>query len=676
MKKMVVLILIQFLSLSDVFYADSITSTSKIRAAFWGIKPVEQGEKQLRLLKNYGVNTALVNDSGYSVKGDTWSDWGKIAGTYGIKLFPIHSFAGTEEIKLLKGEYLPYVDRSGKTFPSTPCPLDANYWNISIVERFEQLAYLSKSTSIFGIVFDTEMYGAEISIYRDLCFCDVCWREFVQSEPFFVTAKDHAAYNLKKEKRFKYLTRHNLLQRYSDFQQQRLQEILSRIEKHIHSINPDLVLGFLAYKNNWFYRGLIRGLGTETKPVLVFSETSYVRGYTQYVDQERTFIEENTKRQEELSENSQPIARYIPGLWLGRFYPEDLPSQLYNLAKHTNGYWLFTASSLWTPGQKPKPYALHGSNDEYWTAFKKANDELERFSQAPDTYQSNLPPVYPSSFYDTSQNRLFTPPSLNSFLRDTALEYIQRLEEFDKSRKSNVQNRTEVTYRGTTLFHALNNTKAAQIRITHIPLGFSDPTHYKLFDSDGALLQEGRLDHQKPSTTITLSANLSGVVSLLTESGVNATKVMFSGLPYIVEASSTFPLFIVNTVSTYDVYVKPNQKYLQLRAYCSATQTAALTVQSPDNKVNQTTEIRKFTEIRVPVPVADNTLSLDSEPAKPNPQLSLQLSSGHAIPLNLEQAENNRNFWTIAINPISSEPYETVQFYLHNEEFPYIFIKD
>ena len=146
-----------------------------------------------------------------------------------------------------------------------------------------------------------------------------------------------------------------------------------------------LFLGILAYQNNWFYKGLIRGLGTTSNPVMVFSETSYIRGYTPYVNQENNNIIGTQNN------STQPIARYIPDVWLGRFFPEDIPSQLYNLAIHTDGYWIFTADSLWSAAHQSGPYALHGSNEDYWVAFKKANDELKAFSRDPGRYQSTLP---------------------------------------------------------------------------------------------------------------------------------------------------------------------------------------------------------------------------------------------------------------------------------------------
>lgn len=652
-KKMSIVVVL-VLCLTGIAVAQSVTTPQKIRAAYWGICPPEQGEHQLQMLQQHGLNMALINDSGYTVKTDIWAGWGKLADTYAVHVCPIHSFAGTKEVELLKGQFHPYVDRAGRTLPSTPCPLDANYWNGSIVERFEQFAQLSKSATLFAALFDTEMYGTELSIYRDPCFCDICWREFVQS----VALQDQAAYQLGPEERAAYLTRHHLFDQYAAEQENRLQDIVSRIEQYIHALNPNLQLGFLAYANNWFYRGLIRGLGTAHNPALVFSETSYVRGYTPYVDRERRAIEDETMPEE----HTTPIARYIPGIWLGRFYADDLPSQLYQTAAHnSSGYWLFTASSLWMEGEKPDPYALHGSNADYWAAFKQANAELDRLAQTPSTYHSVLSPVYPSSFYDSAQNHLSTPPSLPAFLGKAANH---------QPSSSPKGAETLVTYRGTTLFHGLKQTPTASIRITHVSLGYADATHYTLFDSQGMVVEKGVLDDHTPSVTIPLSPQVSGLVSVLTESGINATQIEFSGLPYLVEASATFPAYPVNTISTYTIYVSPEQHHLQLYAYCSATQAAALTVQSPDQRVNQITEIRQHTEIRVPVPV--ETVS-DRTP-EPNPQLSLQLDSGHAIPLNAEHSTNNQHFWTIAIAPLPSEPYEMIELYLYNAEFPYILI--
>jgi len=610
-------------------------SALKIRAAYWNIKPIDQAEEQFRLLKQHGLNTAIVSDGKYRLQENLWRGWGKIAGKHDIQLFAVLNFAVPGELKPLQEKYTPYVNRHGTVRHATPCPLDASYWHAVIGQRLEQLAQLSKTTQIAGVLFDTEMYGSDFSIYgTDPCFCDSCWKEFVQA------AERQDAHNLPGEQRFDYLIQYQLFQRYSTFQSKRVQDILSRIERQVHSINPHLLLGFLGYRNNWFYAGLIRGLGTTSRPVMVFSESTYVRGYTAYADKEKRAIEkaaegrspENKKQkvkgESRVEENTSSIARYVPGLWLGRFFPEELSSQLYTLARHTDGYWIYTADSLWTAEPKPRGYALHGSNEECWIALKRTNDELQHFSKAPGSFQSSIPLVpHLSSFHDTSQNRLVTNPLLKQFIHQIKL------------RETAVQNVSEITYRDKTLFHFFNK-KGGTIKIAYIPIGkYKGYTRYRLFDRDGLLLREGIVDHPYRPVTITLPANISGLVSLLTDAGANATQVSFSGLPFIVEASSTFPLTTINPEHIYAFYVKPEKKKVKLRAYCSKDESAYITIQSPDDTTYQKINIIEFTEMYIPI--------------------------GNNF-------RNNRNFWAIAVNSASSKSYGEVRFYFYDEEFPYL----
>ncbi len=667
-----------------IFYALSVQASSpKIRAAFWGIRPAEQAEKQLRLLKEHGLNAALVNDSGYTVKENIWREWGRIAGNYGIALFPIHSFAGTDEARVLKGKYRPYVDLHGKLFSSTPCPLDAEYWNVSIAERFHRLAPLSNIVPIAGVLFDTEMYGGDFSLYRNHCFCDVCWKEFIQQEPFFFSVKDPKIYTIEGKKRHEYLRKRRLLQQYADYQEAAVATILSRIEQQIHDINPALQLGFLGYRDNWFYHGLVRGLGTPVMPVLVFSESSYIRGYTQYVLQEQASI--MTLRQIKTSahsgESSTPIAQYIPGLWLGRFFPEDLPSQLSHLAMHASGYWLFTADSLWDDSPKPMPWyaLLHREPQEYWNSIQKTNTELARSGDITEPVNNSFPPVYEASFYDQTQNRLITQPSLPHFLNEV-------LPELQKSRQhqgSETHPASEPVYRRTTLFHGLKYPRAlGTIRITHIPLRSSSGlTTYMLFNKHGAVIQEGTLNNKNSSITLKLPSNMSDIFSLITKSGKDLTSVVFSGLSYVVEASSTFPLNTFNAAQTYTAYVAPGKNRLTLRAYCfSPQESALLSIQSPGGRIRQDTEIIKYTEIALPVVPSHNSYQHEQDTPPASSQLSFKLISEQAVPFSpisdTPSSPQIPHFWELTVSPFPGKLFEDVRMYLYNQEFPYLIAKN
>lgn len=638
--KIRILLCFQLLLLILTFKTAESTNIVRIQAAYWGIKPIKQAEEQLHLLKTHGFNTALVKDGNYLVREDLWQKWGHLAEKQGILLFPVLNFAGKQEIKNLYKKYPPYTDRYGRVFDRTPCPLDRMYWNLAIKERWAQLARLSTSTALIGIIFDTEMYGGDLSIYSDHCFCDSCWNTFLQT----ITA---SMPDVPREERFRYLSQHALLEHFNSFQEEQLQKILESIEHEIHRINPHLPLGFLAYQNNWFYKGLIQGIGTNVNPVMVFSETTYIHGYTPYLTHEQVLIKEKVPSGH---------ARYIPGLWLGRFFPDDLPSQLYALAIHADGYWIFTADSLWSNGQSTGDYALHAEKEDYWKAIKKANDELLEFSRNPDTYQSSLPQVYLSSFYSTAHNRLVTQPSLKYFLHHIASGYKSHGQKFSKS------SQVKIRYRGKVLLHGFREVedgrsdRAETISITHIPLGqYIDETHYILFDEQGTPIWKDTLSRQNRSVNITLPPHISGLISLLVNSGANAAHVIFANMPFIIEASSTFPLSTINTAQTYAFSLKPGQERVKLRTYCSTGETALLSVQSPDNNVIEQYALVDWGDIHVTLPIS--------------PQNKTTASSDSQSSFKM-----NEKFWEIVVGPIPSKTFEDVQFYFYDEEFPYLLV--
>jgi hypothetical protein len=639
MTKIGIIICVQFLCFALIHpatvWSQSGVPYRKFCAAYLGLKPVEQAEEQLRLLHQHGFNTVLVADGAYQLKEDLWRAWGMLAGELHVQVFPVLNFAVPQE---LKGQYRPYLNRDGAIDHATPCPLDREYWQAVIGQRFEQLAQLSTVIPIAGLLFDSEMYGSDFSIYYEPCFCDICWKQFVQTaQPIAPTSEPQNIADLPRDQRFDYLVRHHLFWRYTDVQTQQVQAILAQIEQQVHAINPHLLFGYLGHRNNWFYTGLIQGLGTITRPVLVFTESTYVVGSTPYAMEEMEFVTKQTKGERQ---NDSPwwegsgegkLARYIPGLWLARFFPDDLPAQLYHLATQTDGYWIFTADSLWKDAKEPKRRfaALHGRKEDYWAAIKHANEDIVRFSQAPESYQPDLPSIFLSSYYDPLQNRLFTRPSLRRFLQQIPLK-----EGSD----------AEITYRAETLFHCLNP-GGGTIEIIHYPIGeYADDTQYRLFDNDGQVVQEGIVNARNRYAFVKLPVNSSGLVSLWTNSGTHAVRVRFSGIPYVIEASSTFPLTTMDTARTYTVYIPPGTQRLKLRAFCPENAYAGLTVRSSDGRVNETIEVEGalygFVEISLPVP----------------------------------EGQDDRNVWTISVNPIPDKPFGDIQFSLYAEEYPYLMV--
>lgn len=613
---------------------------STFQGAYWGLQPHAEGRQQLALLRQHGLDTALIKDGEYVLSLELLRQWAEVAQNHQIALLPVINFAGPSEINALQGSFRAYIDANGRSFPKTPCPLDAAYWNLSIFERMAQLAHLAQSAPLAGATFDTEMYGSDIRLYGSTpCFCDTCWQEFAQ-------AMQPGAFRIPAAQRLAYLRDHQLQAAYTTFQQEQLRNLLQRLERGIHAINPDFAIGFLAYRPNWFYDAVTLGLGTPSQPVLVFTESSYVRGYTADIAQE----------QQRVLNAASGAARYIPGLWLERFFPDDLTAQLATMTTQADGYWLFTADSLWEKNWQSELYALHGGQQAYWEALGKANYTIstclpqksadipvgKNSQQANQAIAECLPDmnerqedaftIYPPSFYDAERKKLFTPPSLMYMLYTVLTE---------KQRSGPQVRQPVVTFRGKNAFHGLITEEAVRqnryIGISHSPQGsYTDPTHYLLFDSAGSLLSEGRLTPEAPTINILVSAEMAEVFSLLVDSGFNASVVTLDGIPAVVEASATFPLSTIGSTHTYGLYVPADQQHVRLSAYCAETEPAVLVVRSPDQQVDMQATIRGFSEFNIPV------------------------------------LGNGESFWSLAVTSTPYEMFEDVEFYLYNHEFPFV----
>ncbi len=631
-----------------------------LRAAYLHLAPAEKSAERIRLLHEHGFNTALVADGHFSIHEERWRAWREQAAEHDLQVFAVLHFAVPQEFKPLYEHFRPYANRYGTTYPNTPCPLDAEYWNTIIGARFQQFARLANSTPLAGLVFDSEMYGSDISIYGDPCFCDLCWQTFMQIDGW-------EQESLPADQRLHFLAQMGLWEKYVEFQRQQVQTILARIEQQVHTINPQLFFGFLGYRVNWFYDGLIQGLGTVDRPVLVFSESTYVRGFTTAVAVEIRGVEAaaGSGVSFNMAAESVPdmltrrvdrrglattgdkdaralkrIARYIPGFWLARFFPDDVSAQLYHLTTHTDGYWLYTADSLWRETGKARRYvSLHDEPHVYWDSLKTANRELLRIADDPEGDKIDLPPIPLSSFYDVRQRRLLKPSSLPRFLQKRA-----PLDEQEHD-----SGLPRITYRRRTLFHCLNPA-GGTIRLTSVPLerdadpdffktfgGSIDPTDYMLFDAQGNILREGTLTPQAKTVSFIVSAQETGMISLLTSTTINGTQVSFEGLQCVVEASGTFPLATWNTARSYQFFAAPDKQQIKMRAYCSSRDSAMLAIQSSDGNIQSTTEIDYFTEIRVPL--------------SSNPEGQIQ---------------------TITSSPSSSKPFGDLRFYFYDEEFPYL----
>ena len=339
------------------------------------------GPEHFKLLADNGFNCGMVklglsltNPERDSGRLSSIGRFGRAARENGAYFFPCINYAGHPETALVRKLGCAFVSTEGAALGKTPCPLCRGYWERVIGARLAALAKKADELGVDGLLFDPEMYGADLGGYSSTpCLCDDCFRTFVQ-------AQKRETPRLEPEGRFAWLKENKLLDAYRSAAEERLAAIMSSVREQIRMHKSGVPIGFLNYADTWYYNGLIRGLGTPEMPVSVWIESpTYATGYTPAV---KARVESFAKRQMH--------AQLIGGMWLQKFMPQDLPAQCYFMSRNAGGYWLFTTYSLSQPPEKLKgDYTVPAPQSEYWAALKQANQEIDRLV-ADRTYKTSL----------------------------------------------------------------------------------------------------------------------------------------------------------------------------------------------------------------------------------------------------------------------------------------------
>jgi hypothetical protein len=351
----------------------------KVRGAYFY---QSQGREHFQQLAQAGFNAAFVKYDGLAVlnpAGDganiehmrNCAAWARETG---LHFFPVINYIAETERGAMTGKFRPFVTSDGRTIADTPCPRDANYWEHVVGDRSVLIARLSREVAIAGLIIDPELYGSSLgSQYGDMpCMCDNCFRSFLHLGGKAQLPQPAA--------RYEYLLSRGLADKYRAFLEDEVAALADKQRKRIHELNPRLLLGgFQLDRDDFYPRGLVRGLSTHKMPVLVMPETTYVMGYADYVPAAIARLQDLGK----------PFL-FIGGLWISKFWPDYIGAHVYHMAINSDGYWLFTTFSLAVPpSQLSGDYLIPGAADDYWRALRQANSEIAHKLAAP-AYESPL----------------------------------------------------------------------------------------------------------------------------------------------------------------------------------------------------------------------------------------------------------------------------------------------
>ena len=425
--------------------------------------------------------------------------WGDSAKANGLHLMPVYNFRGGSTEALLSDRR--EVTISGITMQRTPCPLDEAFWNKYIIGRAVWLAEHARELGLDGCIIDPEMYGSDHTCFNTPCYCADCLREFAAGLPAGGPAglSDLAAAD-----RAKWLTDNGLQAQFEQRFVDRIKGFSAQIERECHAKKPDFLLGVLLLDYPLLaHKGMAMGLGTETHPVLGFSESTYSPGYTDYVDQQqKTFADMPAH------------VLFVPGLWQQQFPTENLAEQYYTCAAHSSGYWIYTYESLLEDVSKLPGYQLREPHDKYWEAMKLANGELDKLA-ADKAYVSAL------------KIRPFDPPLPVLNVGDIKIEaLVPAWERSQTATSGSVTPPTAITtprlrYRNP-LFILGQAGEAVTVKVTNLQLANYRPgTQWAVIGPDGKPLAEGQMK-VKESREVAFTPDRDGVYLLVAQSGQNS----------------------------------------------------------------------------------------------------------------------------------------------------------
>jgi hypothetical protein len=450
--------------------------------------------------------------------------WANACRDHGLALWITVVYFG--ELETIWAEpYRRYVSGEGVRAKRTPCPLDEDYWERAVTQRYAWLAELSRRAPFAGLALDPEMYAADKGGFFNVCYCGECVARTLRAAGRDATPPYPTA-------RREWLEKMGLLDAHYQQARQTMRALAERTRARVEQVAPDLLFGVFG-GDEWqpLMEGLLLGLGRADKPAFAFSEATYTPGYSPSVDAIRQRID-----------RSGAHARLSCGLWQSKFPARVLAAHCYECAAHSAGYWVYTLQTFTRPDYSPLP----GQPADYWGAFRQANKELIRLARDP-SYQS---PLKIEPFVNTPKP--VTSKNVGRFRVVPLVPLAERV-------------MPPARFRHTNIFY-LYATAGEQVKFPLKLLvgGARDAGQYLLVSPDGREL--ARADLLQPDTPVDVAfhAEQTGLYALVVGAGDSTVQIQ-SRRPYAIAADRTSPARLYIGIPALYVLAEPGQRQVTLQ---------------------------------------------------------------------------------------------------------------
>ena len=245
--------------------------------------------------------------------------WSDAARRYQLRTFYAIDLGGTEaEVESWgnapKGLYAEDVHdkihfQAGAPGGSLPAP--ENLLGADLLRGREIARMAGGNPYVVGVGIDPETYACHAyGHYKPggTCYCDYCLGGFCEAALPESTLKGLAT----GQDRRQWLAKQRLAPQYDAYLEEEIRQVAAWCREELHRVNPNLLLCVYVLEiDNWFCRGLARGLSTPDLPVINFAEhTYYGVGY------DRPWLDKTMGRFKDLGANffegTRPLGLVLP----------------------------------------------------------------------------------------------------------------------------------------------------------------------------------------------------------------------------------------------------------------------------------------------------------------------------------------------------------------------------
>ncbi len=225
-----------------------------------------------------------------------------------------------------------------------PTPFDHRFWWPGLISPARRLAGQLYRFQPFspGLAVDVDFYRRSapphFSMGHD--FSDAAFIFFLAANRGLLSEQDlQQAQALPSQDRFAFLAQNGWLPLYYATLEAEIEKMARTLRREVEAVAPNRlwVMQSRGLPNQWFLRGLLRGLSQPDQPVILLSHEPLVQPYLTWLQEEDIYL------------------LHGMAIYPARYRQRDLPALLTLARTHHHGYWLAMASGFFSTDRIPLP---------------------------------------------------------------------------------------------------------------------------------------------------------------------------------------------------------------------------------------------------------------------------------------------------------------------------------